>query len=33
VVVTVYFDIGVGGDKAAPTAAKILQYYFDNVKR
>lgn len=33
VVVTVYFDIGVGGDKAAPTAAKILEYYFDHVKR
>ncbi|MEO8538706.1 MAG: penicillin-binding protein 2 [bacterium] len=33
VVVTVYFDIGVGGDKAAPTAAKIFQYYFENVKR
>lgn len=33
VVVTVYFDIGVGGDKAAPTAAKILEYYFNNVKR
>ncbi len=33
VVVTVYFDIGVGGDKAAPVAAKILQYYFENVKR
>lgn len=33
VVVTVYFDIGVGGDKAAPVAAKILDYYFKNVKR
>jgi cell division protein FtsI/penicillin-binding protein 2 len=33
VVVTVYFDIGVGGDKAAPVASKILDYYFKNVKR
>ena len=33
VVVTVYFNIGVGGDKAAPTAAKILQYYFEHVKQ
>lgn len=33
VVVTVYFDIGVGGDKAAPVAGKILKYYFENVKR
>ena len=33
VVVTVYFDIGVGGDNAAPVAAKILQDYFENVKK
>lgn len=33
VVVTVYFDIGVGGDKAAPVAAKILQYFMENVDR
>jgi penicillin-binding protein 2 len=33
VVVTVYFDLGVGGDKAAPVAGKILDYYFQNVKR
>jgi cell division protein FtsI/penicillin-binding protein 2 len=31
VVVTVYFDIGVGGDKAAPVAGKILQYFMENV--
>jgi len=33
VVVTVYFDVGVGGDKAAPVAAKILEYYFENFAR
>lgn len=33
VVVTVYFDLGVGGDKAAPVAGKILDYFFQNVKR
>lgn len=33
VVVTVYFDIGVGGDKAAPVAGKILQYFMENVAR
>jgi len=33
VVVTVYFDIGVGGEKAAPVAAKILQYFMENVDR
>lgn len=33
VVVTVYFDKGTGGVHAAPVAAKILQYYFDNVHR
>lgn len=33
IVVTVYFDIGVGGDKAAPTAAKIFEYYFQHVKK
>ena len=33
VVVTVYFDIGTGGTHAAPVAAKILQYYFENVAR
>jgi penicillin-binding protein 2 len=32
VVVTVYFDLGVGGDKAAPIAGKILKYFNDNVK-
>jgi penicillin-binding protein 2 len=32
VVVTVYFDLGVGGDKAAPTASKIFDYFFKNVK-
>ena len=33
VVVTVYFDIGVGGTHAAPVAGKILKYYFENVKK
>jgi penicillin-binding protein 2 len=32
VVVTVYFDIGVGGDKAAPVASKIFKYFMGNVK-
>jgi cell division protein FtsI/penicillin-binding protein 2 len=31
VVVTVYYDRGVGGAKAAPTAANILKYFSDNV--
>ena len=31
VVVTVYYDLGVGGDKAAPTAAKIFKYFSENV--
>jgi penicillin-binding protein 2 len=33
IVVTVYFDVGVGGDKAAPVAAKIIDYYMKNVAR
>ena len=32
VVVTVYFDLGVGGDKAAPVAGKIIKYFEENVK-
>jgi penicillin-binding protein 2 len=32
VVVTVYFDLGVGGDKAAPIAGRILEYFSENVK-
>ncbi len=32
IVVTVYFDRGVGGSKAAPVAGKILQYYWENVR-
>ena len=32
VVVTVYFDLGVGGDKAAPVAGRILDYFFQHVK-
>jgi penicillin-binding protein 2 len=32
VVVTVYYDLGVGGDKAAPTAGRIFDYFFKNVK-
>ncbi len=31
VVVTVYFDLGVGGDKAAPVAARIFEYFSENV--
>jgi penicillin-binding protein 2 len=33
VVVTVYFDLGWGGDKAAPVAGKIMKYFMDNVKQ
>lgn len=33
VVVTVYFDIGVGGDKAAPVASQIFKYFMANVKQ
>ncbi|MEO6398247.1 MAG: penicillin-binding protein 2 [Tepidiformaceae bacterium] len=33
VVVTVYFDLGVGGEKAAPVAGKIIKYFEENVKR
>ncbi|MES4792688.1 MAG: peptidoglycan glycosyltransferase, partial [Chloroflexota bacterium] len=32
VVVTVYFDIGVGGDKAAPVAGKIFDYFMEHVQ-
>ncbi|MFN0148045.1 MAG: penicillin-binding protein 2 [Dehalococcoidia bacterium] len=33
VVVTVYFDRGVGGQKAAPVAREIIRYFNENVKR
>lgn len=33
VIVTVYFDLGVGGDKAAPVAGKIIKYFMENVER
>lgn len=33
VVVTVYYDLGVGSEKAAPAAGKILAYFFKNVKQ
>jgi penicillin-binding protein 2 len=33
VVVTVYYDLGVGGDKAAPVAGKIIDYFMKNVKQ
>ncbi len=33
VVVTVYYDLGVGGDKAAPTAGRIFDYFEKNVKK
>lgn len=32
IVVTVYFDLGVGGDKAAPVAARIFEYFDKNVQ-
>jgi penicillin-binding protein 2 len=32
VVVTVYFDRGVGGNKAAPTASRILDYWNEEVR-
>jgi penicillin-binding protein 2 len=32
VVVTVYFDIGVGGNKAAPVAGQILRYFSEHVE-
>lgn len=33
VVVTVYYNLGIGGDKAAPAAARIIDYFMENVKR
>ena len=30
-VVTVYFDLGIGGTKAAPVAGEILRYAMENV--
>ena len=33
VVVTVYFDRGIGGDKAAPLGGQILSYFFAEVKK
>ncbi|MGI8926740.1 MAG: penicillin-binding protein 2 [Tepidiformaceae bacterium] len=32
VVVTVYFDLGVGGEKAAPVAARIFDYFMEHVQ-
>ena len=32
IVVTVYFDLGVGGVKAAPVAGKIFKYFSENVQ-
>ncbi len=32
VVVTVFYDLGVGGTKAAPTAADIIGYFLENVE-
>jgi cell division protein FtsI/penicillin-binding protein 2 len=31
IVVTVYFDLGIGGEQAAPVAKKILEYFNQNV--
>ncbi|MFN0093492.1 MAG: penicillin-binding protein 2 [Dehalococcoidia bacterium] len=33
VVVTVFFDLGIGGEKAAPVAGKILEYFMASVER
>ncbi len=33
IVVTVFFELGWGGDKAAPAAARIFDYYFTQVAR
>ncbi len=32
IVVTVFFDLGVGGTKAAPVAAEIISYFLENVE-
>ena len=32
VVVTVFYDLGVGGTKAAPIAAEIIAYFLENVE-
>ena len=32
VVVTVYFNRGIGGEKAAPIAGEILRYFYDEMK-
>ncbi len=32
VVVTVYFDLGIGGNKAAPIGGLILEYFLENVQ-
>ena len=32
IVVTVYFELGVGGLKAAPVAGRIFEYYWDNIR-
>ncbi len=32
IVVTVYFELGVGGIKAAPVASQIFDYYWENVR-
>ena len=31
VVVTVYYDLGIGGSKAAPIAGRIIEYFMENV--
>ncbi|MDZ7727098.1 MAG: penicillin-binding transpeptidase domain-containing protein [Dehalococcoidia bacterium] len=33
VAVTVYFDLGIGGNKAAPAAAEILEFYDEGTHR
>jgi cell division protein FtsI/penicillin-binding protein 2 len=32
IAVTVYFDLGVGGNHAAPIAGEIFEYYAENVQ-
>ena len=33
VVVTVYYDLGIGGRKAAPVAGRIIEYFMENVSQ
>ena len=33
IVVTVYYELGVGGLKAAPVAGRIIEYYWENIRK